>query len=107
VVAYTRTDPPAAVTLGEQTLKLRKAKLPTDHPDTLTSQYNLAIAYRAAGQPAKAVPLLEDAAERTKKVFPENHPDRVQTLEWLALVYRETNQPDKAEAVEKQLPKKP
>jgi tetratricopeptide (TPR) repeat protein len=105
VVAFTKTNPAEAVKLGEETLTLRRAKLPADHPDTLTSQHNLALAYRAAGQPAKAVPLLEDAAERLKKAFPENHPDRVQTLGWLAMIYRETSQPDKAEAVEKQLPK--
>lgn len=106
VLAFTKTDPPAAVKLGEETLRLRKAKLPVDHPDTLTSQHNLALAYRAAGQTTKAVPLLEDVAERLKKALPENHPDRVQTLEWLAMIYRETNQPDKAEAIEKQLPMK-
>ncbi len=106
VLTLTKTDPPAAVKLGEETLRLRKAKLPADHPDTLTSQHNLALAHRAAGQPAKAVPLLEDAAERLKRVFPETHPDRIQTLEWLATVYRETNQTTKAEAVEKQLPMK-
>jgi hypothetical protein len=40
-----------AIALDEELLKLRKAKLGTDHRDTLISRINLADAYRDAGRP--------------------------------------------------------
>jgi hypothetical protein len=43
-----------------ETLKLRKAKLGPDHPDTLNSMGNLAKAYLDVKQPDKALPLFED-----------------------------------------------
>ena len=39
-----------ALPLMEETLKLLKAKLGPDHPDTLTSMNNLALGYQDAGQ---------------------------------------------------------
>ena len=36
-----------AIALHEETLKLEEAKLGPDHPDTLTSRNNLAVAYQA------------------------------------------------------------
>ena len=38
-----------ALPLLEETLKLQKAKLGPDHPDTLTSLNNLAVAYQTPG----------------------------------------------------------
>ena len=48
-----------AIALHEETLKLTEAKLGPDHPDTLVSRNNLAVAYRAAGRTAEAIALHE------------------------------------------------
>ena len=47
-----------ALPLFEETLKLRKAKLGPDHPNTLTTMNNLGKAYCDAKQGEKAAPLL-------------------------------------------------
>ena len=52
-----------ALPLIEETLKLTKAKLGPDHPDTLISMNNLAQGYQDAGQLDKALPLLEETLE--------------------------------------------
>ena len=39
-----------ALPLLEETLRLKKAKLGSDHPDTLVQMNNLAVAYFAAGK---------------------------------------------------------
>jgi hypothetical protein len=40
--------------LHEQTLTARERVLGPDHPDTLTSRNNLAVAYQAAGRTEEA-----------------------------------------------------
>jgi hypothetical protein len=60
-----------AVTLLKETLAKQKAKLGPDHPDTLTSMGNLALAYQGSGLLGKAVtlgkagPALPGSARRT------------------------------------------
>ena len=56
-----------ALPLLEETLKLRKAKLGPDHPDTLTSMNYVAAGYHAVGRLDLAVPLLEEAAAGIEK----------------------------------------
>jgi len=45
--------------LHEQNLADRERVLGADHPDTLTTRNNLAIAYRAASRTAEAITLHE------------------------------------------------
>jgi tetratricopeptide (TPR) repeat protein len=56
-----------ALPLSEETLKLSKAKLGADHPDTLTCMNNLAAAYYAAGNLDRALPLFQEAATRMEQ----------------------------------------
>jgi tetratricopeptide (TPR) repeat protein len=56
-----------ALPLYEETLKLSKAKLGADHPDTLASMNNLAEGYKAAGKLDLALPLFEEAAAGVEK----------------------------------------
>ena len=55
-----------ALPLFEETLKLTKAKLGPDHPDTLTSMGNLASAYQDAGKLDLALPLFEETLKLGK-----------------------------------------
>ena len=47
----------------------------TDHPDTLTTRNNLAMAYRAAGRTAEAIPLLERTLADCERMLGADHPD--------------------------------
>ena len=46
--------------LLEKARATRQAKLGPEHPDTLTSMNNLAVAYQAAGKLDLALPLFEE-----------------------------------------------
>ena len=48
--------------------------LGTDHPDTLTSRSNLAVAYRAAGDLGRAIPLYEQTLTDSVRVLGGDHP---------------------------------
>jgi tetratricopeptide (TPR) repeat protein len=74
-----------ALPLYEETLKLMKAKLGPDHPDTLTSMNNLALGYRAAGQLDKALPLLEETLKLRKAKLGPDHPDTLTSMNNLAV----------------------
>jgi len=47
----------------------------TDHPSTLRSRNNLAMAYRAAGRTAEAIPLLEQTLADCERTLGADHPD--------------------------------
>ncbi len=60
-VAYEATGKlDLALPLFEESLRLKKAKLGPDHPDTLTSMNNLAAAYWRMKQLDKSIPLFEE-----------------------------------------------
>ena len=46
-----------------------------DHPSTLTSRNNLAVAYRAAGRAAEAVSLHEQTLADRERLLGPDHPD--------------------------------
>ena len=83
-----RTRPPGscdqALPLFEETLKLVKAKLGPDHPDTLTSMNNLASAYQAAGKLDQALPLFEETLKLRKAKLGPDHPDTLISMNNLA-----------------------
>jgi tetratricopeptide (TPR) repeat protein len=60
----------------------------TDHPSTLRSRNNLAMAYRAAGRTAEAIPLLERTLAGYERVLGDRHPDTLTTRNNLAMAYR-------------------
>jgi len=73
--------------LLEETLRLRKAKLGPDHPDTLNSMNNLAGGYQAAGQLDKALPLYEETLKLKKAKLGPDHPDTLTSMNNLAAGY--------------------
>jgi tetratricopeptide (TPR) repeat protein len=63
-----------AVPLLEQTLENRKAKLGPDHPNTLTSMWNLGKAYADVKQGERAAATLGAFVDRTRKASPKDSP---------------------------------
>lgn len=57
-----------AIVLLEATLAKQRIKLGDDHPDTLSSLYELAKAHAAAQQPDKASVEAKEYIERAKKI---------------------------------------
>lgn len=85
--------------LFEETVKLQKAKLGADHPDTLTSMNFLAPAYRRVGKAEFALPLLEETVKlETTKLGP-NHPSTLATMANLGAAYDEAGKSDLAVAL--------
>ena len=74
-----------ALPLFEEMLKLRKAKLGPEHPDTLQSMNNLAVAYREAGKLDLALPLLEETLKLCRAKLGPEHPDTLISMNNLAL----------------------
>jgi hypothetical protein len=68
---------PSALALTSR-LEKRKAKLGPDHPDTLTSMNDLAMAYLAVGKQDLALPLFEETLKHMKAKLGPDHPTRSQ-----------------------------
>ena len=83
-----------AVDVLKEVDKVRE-KLADDHPDRLTSQHELASAYRANGQVDKAVKLLEYVVNVEEKLA-DDHPSRLTSQHELASAYGVNGQVDKA-----------
>jgi serine/threonine protein kinase len=81
-----------AVEVLKKALVTRKAKLGPDHPDTLISMNNLALAHQASGQLAEAVPLLEETLEKRKAKLGPDHPDTLTSMNNLASAYQANGQ---------------
>jgi serine/threonine protein kinase/uncharacterized protein YjgD (DUF1641 family) len=77
-----------AMVLFQQALAQRRAHLPADHPDTLTSMNNLASAYQEAGQLDKALPLYEEALAKTKAKLGPDHRLTLSSMNNLGNAYR-------------------
>jgi tetratricopeptide (TPR) repeat protein len=81
-------ESPRAAEVLQKAMDTRTARLGPDHPDTLRTMNDLALAYRLSGQFPKALPLLEEAVERMKARLGPDHPDTLRTMNNLALAYR-------------------
>ncbi|MCA9070341.1 MAG: tetratricopeptide repeat protein, partial [Planctomycetaceae bacterium] len=80
----------------EQTLKARIENLPPNHPDTLISQNNLAMAYRSAGRLTEAIPLMEQTLKATEEKLGPDHPNTLTGQNNLALVFESAGRLDEA-----------
>jgi tetratricopeptide (TPR) repeat protein len=85
-----------ALPLYEETLKLKKAKLGADHPDTLQSMNNLAGCYWAAGKLDLALPLFEETLKLKKAKLGPDHPSTLTSMNNLARCYWSSKQLDKS-----------
>jgi tetratricopeptide (TPR) repeat protein len=91
--------------MHQETLKLQASKLGPDHPGTLTSRENLAMAYRHAGRTADAIAQYEATLRLSKAKLGLDHPDSLVCRQNLAVAYQDAAQMDKAiELLEAVLP---
>jgi hypothetical protein len=87
------------LTLREETLALRKAKLGPDHPDTLRSMNGLASSHAALGRHAEALKLrAETLALRKAKLGPD-HPETLLSMSNLAESLVALHRPSEAVAI--------
>jgi tetratricopeptide (TPR) repeat protein len=71
----------------EATLRARESKLGPDHPDTLVSRNNLAMAYLDSGCIAEALPRLEATLRARESKLGPDHPDTLVSRNSLAMAY--------------------
>src|SRR5262249_3692982 len=83
--------------LFEEALQFQKAKLRPDHPDTLATMNNLAVAYQATGRLSKALSLLEETLKLRKAKLGPDHPNTLLTSNNLVGAYLAASQWTKAE----------
>lgn len=76
-----------ALPLYEETLKLLKAKLGPDHPDTLKCMGNLAASLWSLRLLDKSVPLFEELLQQQEKKLGREHPDTLATVGNLGVNY--------------------
>ena len=62
------------MTLLRKTVADSVRVLGADHPQTLTSRNNLALAYQAEGNPGRAIPLYEQVLADSVRVLGADHP---------------------------------
>jgi tetratricopeptide (TPR) repeat protein len=83
----------------EVVVKLQKSKLGHDHPDTLSSMYNLAIEYSAVGRQVEALQLTEEVVVKLQKSkLMEDHLDTLSSMH--SLVNRYSQAGRRAEALQ-------
>jgi tetratricopeptide (TPR) repeat protein len=92
-------EPALAIRQLTRALELRSAELGADHPDTLLTQNNLALAYRDDGQWDRAIPLFERTLRVETARLGADHPSTLLTQNDLALTYRDSGQVDRAIAL--------
>ena len=80
--------PQTALTLQEAVGMLTDALGP-DHPDTLATRGNLAIAYRESGNLQKAIDMFEDVLTDRTRLLGPNHPHTLATRNNLALAHQD------------------
>ena len=78
-----------AIAIGKPLVADSQRVLGPDHPDTLTAQNNLAVAYQQADRAAEAIPLFERTLEALQRRLGPEHPDAVTARNNLAVAYRE------------------
>ncbi|MDZ7378765.1 MAG: tetratricopeptide repeat protein [candidate division KSB1 bacterium] len=88
--------PIEASQLFQRSLNTRQAHLGPNHPETLSSMSNLAIAYSDSGQIEQALPLHKQAFDQRLNILGLKHFDTLASLNNLALAYIDAGQLDKA-----------
>ena len=77
-----------ASVIGEQLLADQERLLGLDHPDTLYSRNNLALAYQEAGRTEEAISLQEQTLTARERIQGPDHPSTLNSRDNLATAYR-------------------
>ncbi|HXZ71784.1 MAG TPA: tetratricopeptide repeat protein, partial [Streptosporangiaceae bacterium] len=80
---------PQAIAAGEAAAADSARRLGPEHPDTLASWNNLAIAYQEVGRTAEAIRLHERALAGRVRALGAEHPDTLASRNNLAIAYQE------------------
>jgi tetratricopeptide (TPR) repeat protein len=88
-----------AVALLEHVVKMQEATLAETHPDRLSSQHELASAYRVNGQITEAIALLEHVVNVRETTLADTHPNQLASQHELASAYNSNGQITKAVAL--------
>ena len=89
-------EPNDAIAVLKRSADTRKARLGPDHPETLKSMNDLAVAYEKAGKLDLAVPLSEETLKLQKAKLGPDHPDMLSTMNNLAVAYKSAGKLDLA-----------
>ena len=84
------------ITFLTRAVELFKARLGPDHPNTLASVNNLALAYQAAGKRDLALPLLQETLKLFKARLGPDHPETLASMNNLAMAYQAAGKLDLA-----------
>jgi tetratricopeptide (TPR) repeat protein len=85
-----------------QAWSMRKVMFGREHPDTLTSMYNLALALERQGMYEEAEAMNRQELEVTKKVLGQEHCDTLTSVSHLGLVLASRGKYKEAEAIQRQ-----
>jgi tetratricopeptide (TPR) repeat protein len=85
-----------ATRVGQRLLADHERVLGPDHPDTLQSRNNLAIAYQAAGRTEEAIGLHEQTLATRERILGPDHPDTLASRNNLANAYQEAGRAGEA-----------
>lgn len=77
---------PEAIALLERIRDATINKLGTDHPDTLATLNNLAVAYQVIGRLSEALSSFEQVRDTKLRKLGADHPETLNTLHNLAIV---------------------
>jgi tetratricopeptide (TPR) repeat protein len=83
-----------AILIGKPLLADKERVLGADHPDTLGTRNNLAIAYSDAGRTDEAIRLYEQTLADQERVLGADHPETLATRNNLAIAYRAAGRTD-------------
>jgi non-specific serine/threonine protein kinase/serine/threonine-protein kinase len=89
-------EQPLAIPQLERARLLRTATLGPDHPETLSVQNELALAYWGNGQLSRVIPLIERTLAAQKARLGPDHPDTIISQNDLGVAYQEGGRLDLA-----------
>jgi tetratricopeptide (TPR) repeat protein/tRNA A-37 threonylcarbamoyl transferase component Bud32 len=89
-------EAPLAIRQQERALELRQTRLGPDHPDTLSSRNNLALAYLAAGRIDDALKMFEATLKQRESKLGPDHPNTLISRDNLAVAYQDAGRTDEA-----------
>ncbi len=78
-----------ALEMQEETVKLLRAKLGDDNPDTLYATLALAVCNSDLGNSEVAITQARDAIERLRRLYGDKHPAVWEFMERLGLIYKQ------------------
>lgn len=88
-----------AIDCFEETYKIRRANLDSNHPDIALTECNLGLLYWYLKQQKKGVEMLQNAKVRLEQVYGVKHVSTALAMNNLAFVYKESERYDEAIAL--------